>query len=210
MLLQARTDMLTTTMKPKHLILALALIPFGCGQGAGAPPAGAPAVAPTPTSASLPAAPAPAAPASAGSASSGSGAAPSSAAPAAPSSRVRMIVPAGTELPIEMETTVSTDSSREGDRVTATLTKPVALRGFTLDQGAEVRGQVVTVVPAKRVKGRARLVLAFDSVMENGEKLSIDTEPLDFSAKSTSGKDKKIIAGGAIGGLIVGALKDGK
>jgi hypothetical protein len=159
------------------------------------------APAPKPVAASAgsfpPAAPAPAAPTTA---------APLPAAPA----RIRLVVPAGTLLPIEFETTVSSDTSHEGDAVVAVLTANVPLDGFTLDRGAEVRGRVLTAVAAKRVKGRAHLVVAFDSVMENGERLSISTEPIDTLAASTGSKDKKIIGGGAVGGLILGAIKDGK
>lgn len=129
--------------------------------------------------------------------------------PAAPT-RVRLIVPAGTVLPIEIQTGVSTANSREGDPVLAVLTEDVALSGFKLDKGAEVRGRVITAVAAKRVKGRAHLVVGFDAVMENGEKLAIATETIDSLAASTSGQDKKVIAGGAVGGLILGAIKDGK
>jgi hypothetical protein len=124
--------------------------------------------------------------------------------------RVRLIVPAGTLLPIEIETTASSASSKEGDPVLAVLTEDVALSGFKLDKGAEVRGRVRTAIPAKRAKGQARLVVAFDAVMENGEKLSITTEAIDNMAASTKGKDTKIIAGSAAGGLIIGAIAGGK
>jgi len=121
-----------------------------------------------------------------------------------------MIVPAGTQLPIEIETSLSTASSKEGDPVLAVLTEDVQLDGFKLDKGAEVRGRVLTAIPAKRVKGQARLAVAFDAVMKDGEKIAIVTESIDSMAESTSGKDKKIIAGSAVGGLILGAIKDGK
>jgi hypothetical protein len=124
-------------------------------------------------------------------------------------SRLRLHVPRGTLLPIEIQTGLSTATSREGDPVLAVLTEDVPLQGFKLDKGAEVRGRVLTAVSAKRVKGRAHLVVAFDAVMENGERLSIVTETIDSLAASASGKDKKIIVGAAVGGLIVGALKDG-
>jgi len=123
--------------------------------------------------------------------------------------RVRLIVPAGTLLPIEIQIPVSTATSQEGDPVLAVLTEDVPLQGFKLDKGAEVRGRVLTAVSAKRVKGRAHLVVGFDAVMEKGERISIATETIDSLAASTSGKDKKIIAGAAVGGLIVGAIKDG-
>jgi len=217
----------------KTMLASLALLPLGCVQGQGAPP---PAASPAPV-ASVAAAPSPAAEAQPESAPATAPApqaeppkapaprrdpAPSGPAPAsqpaaaaaeptpAPKPRVRMVIPEGTHLPIEIQTSLSTASAREGDPVLAVLTEAVALKGFTLDKGAEVRGRVLTAVAAKRVKGRARLVVGFDAVMENGEKIAISTVPLDSSAESTSGKDKKIIAGSAVGGLILGAIKDGK
>jgi len=130
--------------------------------------------------------------------------------PPPPPPRPRYIVPAGTRLPIELQTTLSTDSSRPGDAVVAVLSEDVPLEGFKLDSGAEVRGTVRTVVEAKRVKGKARLVIDFDTVMKANERLAIETEPFDATARSTKSKDKKIIGGGALGGLIIGAIKDGK
>ncbi|MEO5762661.1 MAG: hypothetical protein ABIR28_10160 [Vicinamibacteria bacterium] len=105
---------------------------------------------------------------------------------------------------------MSSETSQEGDPVTAVLTEDVPLNGFRLDRGAEVRGQVTMAIPAQRVSGRARLAISFNSVMENGEMLSISTDRIDSMGKSTSSKDKKIIGGGALGGLIIGAVKDGK
>lgn len=124
--------------------------------------------------------------------------------------RVRMDIPKGTELPLEFQTAVGSATSKAGDPVIAVLTQDIPLDGFKLDKGAEVRGEVVTVVPAARVKGQARIVVAFDSVMKAGERLSVVTESIDTTAASTAGKDKKIVAGSAVGGLILGALKDGK
>lgn len=184
-------------MKPSPFLLTIALLPFGCGPAgqnapASQPAAGAPASRPaTGSGASAPAAD-------------------RQPAPAPPAPRVRLVIPDGTHLPIELQSTLSSDASREGDAVLAVLTESVPLEGFTLDKGAEVRGRVFTVVPAKRVKGRARLVFGFEEVMENREKISISTDAIDVSGKSTGSKDKKIIGGSALGGLIVGAIKDGK
>ena len=191
-------------MKSSRLLTAVALS-FGCVQGGQQLPPPSPAASPAPPAAVAAVTPPRAAPA------------PSSEAPAAekaspaPSARprVRLIIPEGTMLPIEIQTAVSTATSREGDAVLAVLTEDVPLDGFKLDKGAEVRGQVLTAVSAKRVKGRAHLVVGFDAVMKKGERVQIATENIDSLAKSTSGKDKKIIAGAAVGGLIVGAIKDG-
>lgn len=130
--------------------------------------------------------------------------------PVAPPARIRLIVPGGTLLPIEIQTPLSSATNQQGDPVFAVLTEDIPLNGFKLDKGAEVRGVVTTAVAAKRVKGQAQLVVEFDAVMENGEKLSIRTEAIDTLAASTRDKDKKIIAGGAVGGMVLGALKKGK
>lgn len=216
-----------------RFLIVIALVPLGCVQGGQSAPA--PAATAAPASAVEPAAAAPAS-----SAAGSSGATPQaaprveSARPAAPASaadaslatapvapaaktaparapnRVRLNVPAGTLLPLRMQTTLSSATSKEGDPALAVLSEDVPLDGFKLDQGAEVRGRVLTAIAAKRVKGQARLVVGFDTVMKNGEKLSITTEAIDNMAASTIGKDKKIIAGGAVGGLIVGAIANGK
>lgn len=192
-------------MKSTTLLATIALLPLGCVQGAQQPPPPSAAATPAQTAsgptevAQVSATPHPAAPSA------------ERAAPEAPkvSPRVRLIVPAGTKLPIEIQTAVSTAHSREGDPVLAVLTEDVPLQGFKLDKGSEVRGRVLTAVSAKRVKGRAHLVVGFDAVMEKGEKISIVTETIDSLAASTKSKDTKIIAGAAAGGLIVGAIKDG-
>lgn len=168
-----------------------------------AAPVKAPASKPAAAAASSSAPPAPAAAAAAQPAAA-------TTAPLPPPARVRLTIPAGTLLPIEIATTLSSATSQDGDPVLAVLTEDVALEGFKLDKGAEVRGRVLTAIPAKRVKGQARLAVTFDAIMENGEKLSIETEAIDNMAASTSSKDKKVIAGGAAGGLILGAIKDGK
>lgn len=115
--------------------------------------------------------------------------------PGAPPPRVRLDVPAGTLLEVEVQTTLSSASSKPGDPVLAVLIRDVALNGFKLDKGAEVRGQVQTAIAGMRVKGRARLVLAFDAVMEKGEKLSITTEAVDTAVAFAPGQGKKIMEG---------------
>lgn len=222
-------------MKRMLPIVSLALLPLGCVQGGQTPPppsataspvaaapapvpaapAAPPESAPAPTVAPRPASRPAAAPPASGPAPAAaplpkkSESVPASA-PAPAPTRVRLIVPVGTLLPLEMETTLSSATNHEGDPALAVLTEDVPLQGFKLDKGAEVRGSVLNAVPAKRVKGQARLVVAFHSVMKNGERLAINTEAIDNMAESTRSKDKKIIAGGAVGGLILGAIKDGK
>ena len=209
-------------MKPSNIfiVLSLAASAPGCTQspqGAAPPASAATPVSPedttplaaAPTSSIAAAQPAPAgAPTVAPSRTTAPPHEKPSQAPAAPA-RVRLVIPAGTALPLEIETGLSSATSKEGDPVMAKLLDDVALDGFKLEQGAEVRGTVVTSMSARRVKGQARLVVTFNSVMKGGDKLSITTDTIDNMAKSTKDKDKKVIAGAAAGGLILGAIKDG-
>ncbi len=143
-------------MKSSRLLTAIALLPLGCVQGGQQMPPPRPPL-PPPSWRLCGSSPAPRteaekAPARPASAPTAERAVPE--ATQAPA-RVRLIVPAGTLLPIEIQTPVSTATSQEGDPVLAVLTEDVPLQGFKLDKGAEVRGSVLTAVSAKRVKGRA-------------------------------------------------------
>jgi hypothetical protein len=191
-------------MKLTRILTAIAMVSFGCAQGRQQAPAASATASPekaprVETRKPVPSVTAP----EAGPVETAAKAAPT------PRPRVRLDIPAGTLLPIEIQTAVSTAHSQEGDPVLAVLTEDVPLKGFKLDKGAEVRGKVLTAVSAKRVKGRAHLVVGFDGVMKSGERISIATENIDSLAASTKSKDTKIIAGAAAGGLIVGAIKDG-
>ena len=201
------------------LIITLAASSFACTQGPqnSAPPV--PVATPVTAEPAAPTAPKAQVPAPAPATASAASKPPST--PAAPAAekpsqakaapvKIRLLIPVGTVLPIEIETGLSSATSKEGDPVLGKLLEDVFLDGFKLDKDAEVRGAVVTAVPAKRVKGQARLVVTFNAVMEGGEKLSITTDTIDNMAKSTKDHDKKVIAGSAAGGLILGAIKDGK
>lgn len=191
-------------MKLTRLLTAIAIASFGCVQGGQQAPASAAASNSEKASRTEAGKPAP----SATAAEARPGETTAKEEPT-PRPRVRLDIPAGTILPIEIQTAVSTAHSQQGDPVLAVLTEDVPLKGFKLEKGAEVRGKVLTAVSAKRVKGRAHLVVGFDGVMKSGERITIVTETIDSLAASTKSKDTKIIAGAAAGGLIVGAIKDG-
>lgn len=120
-----------------------------------------------------------------------------------------LAIEAGTELPLVVETSASSETSAVGDLISARLEEPVSVRGGVVPAGAEVRGRVTAVASAKRFRGEARLAVLFDTLVHDGRRVAIDTRPVDSSARSTKSKDKKIVGGTAAAGLIVGAIKDG-
>jgi hypothetical protein len=120
------------------------------------------------------------------------------------------VVASGTALPLVLRETVSTKTAKPEDRVVAELAEDVVVDGdVLLPAGAEVLGSVVTAVRSGRVKGRARLVVAFDRVRIGGRTHHIDATGFDITAGSGKGKDAKIAGGAAAGGAVIGAIADG-
>jgi len=120
-------------------------------------------------------------------------------------------IPGGTTLPLVLETAISSETSRSGDRVVARLAEDVRVgERVVAPAGSEIRGRVTAAVPSGRVKTRARLAFDFDTLVLEGEEHSIGTGPLDITAGDTHKKDAATIGIGAGAGAIVGAIVDGK
>jgi FKBP-type peptidyl-prolyl cis-trans isomerase len=125
------------------------------------------------------------------------------AAPKAPATPI--LVPAGTQLAIEMITPVSTKTSKAGDRVDARLASDLMIGDRRAAKaGASVHGSVTQIISgSKKVGGTATLGITFDSLVANGASVSINA-PFTQLAKSETGKDTAKIVGGAAAGAIIG------
>jgi hypothetical protein len=130
--------------------------------------------------------------------------------PPAPVVRV-VTIPAGTALPLEMTSAVSTATAQVEAPVTARLRRAVTVGGETvLPAGAVVNGEVSEVERAGRVQGRSRLALRFTSVVIDGRRESLRTNPIAFEGEATKSEDAtKIGAGAGIGAAIGGLLGGG-
>ena len=183
-----------------------------------APPGAGPAVAETtaPTATVNAAAPATAPAASALEAvpatpSAGGPSAPEPAAAREPAHH-EVTLPAGTSLPIDLRTTVASDTSHVEDRVTAALRQPVAVRGVeVLPTGTRLLGHVTAADRSARIKGRARVGFRFTSLdlPGDGGKTPIRTSSVVRLAPATKKEDAMKIGGGAAGGAVIGALLGG-
>jgi hypothetical protein len=135
------------------------------------------------------------------------------AAPAAAAAPVVRFVkiPAGTALPLELTTAVSSATAAVEAPVSARLRRAVSVDGETvLPAGAVVNGEVSEVDRAGRVKGRSRLALRFTSVVIDGRRESLRTNPVAFEGEATKSEDAtKIGAGAGIGAAIGGILGGG-
>jgi hypothetical protein len=124
-----------------------------------------------------------------------------------------VVLPAGTALPVALDTSVGSDTSRVEDRISAHLTKPVVVEGVTaLAEGSSVHGVVADAERAGKVSGTSRLALRFDSLTpaQTDERYEIETSTVARRGPTEKKKDALKIAAPAAGGAIVGGIVGGK
>ena len=130
----------------------------------------------------------------------------------------RPLVPAGTQLRVRLNDTLSSKGSRVGDRFTATVVDP-----SRYDE-ATVNGHIRSIRKSGRVQGRTTMSLAFDSVrltdgrsgVLRGEVLRIydsDSSKVDEEGRVQSGsRGKQTLKRsgiGAVAGAVIGGIAGG-
>lgn len=129
------------------------------------------------------------------------------------------VVPAGTQLRVRLNDTLSSKESRAGDRFTATVVNPSRY------EEATVNGHIRSIRKSGRVKGRTTMTLAFDSIrLTNGRSGVMRGEVLRLydsdSAKNvdeegrvqSGGRGKQTLKRsgiGAVAGAVIGGIAGG-
>jgi len=122
-----------------------------------------------------------------------------------------VVVPTGTVLSVTLKSGLSSETSREGDLVVATLIEPLTAAGITVaPAGTELRGRVTAGRAAGKLKGRARLAFRLEEIVLGGKTLSISARAVDLSGGSQTKKNTVAIGGAAGAGAVVGAIAGGK
>lgn len=142
----------------------------------------------------------------------------------------RVIIPAGTKVPLALKQALSTKNARDGDPVYAQTTFPVVLNDrIVIPAGTYVQGKISNVKRAGRLKGRAEVLMHFTTMiyptgytvmlpgaLENvpgSEKTSMKDEEgtvrHDGQGGEKAGKAADRGIRGAEGGALVGALSSG-
>jgi hypothetical protein len=121
-----------------------------------------------------------------------------------------LTIPAGTLLSVRVNEFLSSDKNQIGDRVTATLDRPVVVNGWVVARpGQVVSGQVTVATKAGRVKGTSQLGLELtDLTIVDGQSLPILTEMWKASAGTSHGADAATIGGTTALGAAIGAAAD--
>lgn len=130
------------------------------------------------------------------------------------------VVPDGTRIVGTLETTLSTRSTREGDRFTMRVTSPYEFEGATIE------GHVSQVERSGRLTGRSVLTLDFDNIRlrdgrsyrfagiveqvreTDGDVVRVDTEGAVRDSSQTSRTTTRTAIGTAVG-AIIGAIAGG-
>ena len=133
------------------------------------------------------------------------------AATAGPAGRREVTLPAGTLLPLTLDSYVASDTSRIESPVHAHLRRPLVVDGVTvLPAGTPISGYVTDATRSGRVKGRARVAFRFNTLSDDGERHRIETSRVVRQAPATKRLDAAKIAVPAGAGALIGGLTKGK
>ncbi|SRR5260370_58724 len=119
-------------------------------------------------------------------------------------------VPERTAINVRLDQTVATNRSKPGDHFEATVSQPVVVNGKTvIPKGAHAEGLVVDSRHSGRLKGRARLQLALQTVDVDGQNYNVRTFSHPKIGRDHKKRNWAWIGGGAAGGAVIGALAGG-
>lgn len=127
-----------------------------------------------------------------------------------PNSSPTLHVQPGAALQVRLNRSLSTAQNRAGDRFTATLAEPVSVNGRTaFPKGAQVTGRVEESAASGRLKGRAHIMLALESIQLNGRTLPLSTSARTRSGRRHRKRNALWIGGGSGTGALIGGLAGG-
>ncbi len=134
---------------------------------------------------------------------SGSGSPPP---PAAPVER-SVTAPAGTEIPVRITESLSSQTAQDGQPISGTVTRDVVADGaLIIPSGSAVSGTVVSAKDAGHFKGHSELSVELTSVRRHGESLPIATDAYTVEGKNRGVNSAEKIGGGAAAGALIGGL----
>lgn len=121
-------------------------------------------------------------------------------------------LPAGTVLPVDLQTAVGSDTSRVEQPVSGRLRHGVTSQGVeVLPAGTTVSGHVTAAERPGKVKGRGMIALRFTQLDTPGEgRTAISTATISRLAPATKQKDALEIIGPAAAGAVIGRIAGGK
>ncbi len=124
----------------------------------------------------------------------------------------QLVISADSVIGLQVETTVSSTAAELEDDVDARVTRHVMVGDrIAIAAGTPVRGSVVLVEQAGKLRGTPRLGIRFHTaIMDDGAELPIATETVYREGPARGSESTRRIGGGAVGGAILGAIFGGR
>jgi hypothetical protein len=121
-----------------------------------------------------------------------------------------VVLPAGTSLQVRLDRALDTKQDAVGTPFTASVITPVVHNDeVVVPKGAICHGRVVQSKASGKLKGRAVMGLALDTVTFQGRTYKIQTAGPVLTSKNHKKHNLKWIGGGSAGGTAIGALAGG-
>jgi len=121
-----------------------------------------------------------------------------------------LVVPADTVIAVVLDQSISSKTSKSGDKFTATVETPIEIDGkVAIPKHARAEGVVSEAKAAGHFKGGAALALTLTSVEVNGKDHEIQTSAATMSSKGKGKRTAAMVGGGAAGGAAIGAVAGG-
>ena len=116
----------------------------------------------------------------------------------------------GDRIAVRLSEAVNTGKNRTGDRFHGVVDHDVEVNGLVaIPKGSVVQGVLKNVVSSGRLRRRSEATLEIDTVEMAGKRQMIEVEPQTRLGGDHKGHDSKYIGGGAVFGMVVGALAGG-
>ena len=124
----------------------------------------------------------------------------------------QLVIGADSVIGLQVETTVSSAAAEVEDDVDARVTRDVMVGDrVAIPAGTRVRGSVVLVEQAGKLRGTPRLGVRFHTAfMDDGAELPITTETVYREGPARGSESTRRIGGAAVGGAILGAIFGGR
>ena len=121
--------------------------------------------------------------------------------------RETLVIPGGTELRVVLETGLSSETSKDGERVVARVERATAQDGrVVLPGGTVLRGHVVRAESAGRVRGRSHLTVDFDRIVVRGREHPLSATSITVDGPDDTKRDVAVIAGSTAAGAVIGGI----
>ena|SRR6516165_739002 len=121
-----------------------------------------------------------------------------------------IVVPAGTDLTVVIDTALSSKSSQPGQTFLATVAQPVTVSGTTaIPKGSSVTGTVLTAKAKGKIKGEGQLSITLKNITIRGHNYRLQTASLDSTVKGKGKRTAATTGGGAAAGALIGGIAGG-